>query len=159
MKTSYLFPHRFKLLSGILFVITGALLIYSLFDSTAFSKVELNMKVFAIADPGIFEPAIYFSWVENNIVDEIVLLLFSVSGLIFAFSKEKTEDEMTAKIRLDSLVWATYANYIVLMLCVIFVFSFAFLQALMFAIFTHLVFFILRYNWKIYKFNHSTDEE
>lgn len=159
MKTRYLFPHKFKLLSGIVFCTTSLLLIYSLFDQSVFDDIVINRKVFAIADPGLFSESTYFGVIENNIFDELVILLFVASGLVFAFSKEKAEDEMTANIRLESLAWATYANYIVFLLCVIFIYSLAFLQVLMFAVFTHLIFFILRFNWKIYKFNHTANEE
>ncbi|MEW5676615.1 hypothetical protein ABGT15_09905 [Flavobacterium enshiense] len=160
MKLTYLFPHRFKFLSGILFILSAILLISALFDDLLlFETFELKTTVFAIAETGIMGQQKSFSIIENNIIDEIIFTLFILSGLVFAFSKEKMEDEMTEKIRLDSLVWATYCNYIVFLLCVWLVYGVLFLNVLMFAVFTHLVFFIIRFNWKMYQLRKANTNE
>ena len=88
---------------------------------------------------------------ENNFIDEILTTLFIVCGLIFAFSKEKIEDEMVSKIRLESLVWATYVNYGVLLFCVIFIYGLSFIQVMQYNMFTLLLFFIIRFHWTLYK--------
>jgi hypothetical protein len=85
--------------------------------------------------------------VKNNVFDELIGLLLIAGGLFIAFSKEETEDEFIAKIRLESLVWATYFNYAILMLSVIFVYGMSFFGVLVFNMFTLLLFFIIRFNW------------
>ncbi len=160
MKTSYLFPYRFKKISGFLFWITLLLLCsFVMFDS--YGNFEIKTKVFAVvADTGLLGGSEWFNWVENSIVDEILFILLIASGLVYAFSKEKTEDEMVSKIRLDSLVWATYFNYIIILLCYMFLYGFAFLNVMMIALFSHLLFFIIRFRWMMYKQNKlSYDEE
>ena len=63
------------------------------------------------------------------------------------FSKEKDEDEFIAKMRLESLVWATYVNYSILLLALIFVFGIAFFWVMAANMFTLLFFFIIRFHW------------
>lgn len=159
MKTSYLFPYRFKKASGFLFWITLLLLFsYVMFDS--YGNFEIKTKVFAVVgDTGLLGGNAWFSWVENSIVDEILFIVLIISGLIYAFSKEKIEDEMVSKIRLDSLVWATYFNYISILLCYMFLYGFAFLNVMMIALFSHLLFFIVRFRWVMYKQNKSLSYE
>lgn len=126
---------------------------------SAFDGIELKVKVFAIAETFFIGENVYFDIIETNILDELLIGAIIISGLIFAFSKEKIEDEMTAKIRVESLVWATYANYMVFLFCLFFIYGMVLLSIIIIAFFTHLLFFILRFNWEIYKFNRSTDEE
>lgn len=153
MKTSYLFPYRFKKVSGIVFGIAVILLMALLTNFNDFEQFQINVKVFAIADTGIKMEPVYFGLTTNNIVDEIILIVLIISGLIYAFSKEKTEDEMVSKIRLDSLVWATYFNYIFILFCYAFIYGFAFLSILIIALFSHLLFFIIRFRWMMYRQN------
>ena len=124
-----------------------------------FKDIEIKSKVFAIAETAFMGDNVYFGIIDTNILDELLMATVIISGLVFAFSKEKIEDEMTSKIRLESLAWATYANYLIFLFCVLFIYGMVFLNIIMFAFFTHLLFFILRFNWEIYKFNRTTNEE
>lgn len=154
MKTSYLFPYRFKKISGFLFWVTLIVLVYGFLNSSTVLENQLfQSKVFAIADTGILSENTILGITENYILDEILFILLIISGLIYAFSKEKIEDEMVSKVRLDSLVWATYFNYILILLCYMFLFGFAFLNVMMIALFSHLLFFIIRFRWMMYRQN------
>lgn len=168
MKTSYLFPYRFKKISGIVFWVSLVLLILLYSYSNLFNSINPEINVFTIRGEPIFEKEEsgtfllaekWFTITKTQILDEILFLLLIVSGLIYAFSKEKTEDEMVSKIRLDSLVWATYFNYIVILLGYLFVYGFAFLNVMMVALFSHLLFFIIRFRWIMYKQNKSSGYE
>jgi hypothetical protein len=159
MKTNYLFPHKFKWISGALFALSVVILIIWTIEPDIFNDLEIKSKMFAIAETSFMGDNIYFGIIDTNILDEILMATVILSGLVFAFSKEKIEDEMTSKIRLESLAWATYANYLIFLFCVLFIYGMIFLNIIMFAFFTHLLFFILRFNWEIYKFNRITNEE
>jgi len=158
MKTNFLLPNRYKKLGWLLFIsgiLFGmAFLIYQ-------SDISLfNIKVFAIAEKTIFSDTNFFSISGNNVLDEIASILIIIGTLFIAFSKEKSEDEFISKIRLESLVWATYINYAILLLAIIFVYEMTFLWVLVFNMFTLLVFFLVRFNWAIYKSkNQISDEE
>ncbi|MDV6169204.1 hypothetical protein R1T16_12280 [Flavobacterium sp. DG1-102-2] len=159
MKTNYLFPNKFKWISGIIFALSVTILLIWLIEPDIFKDIEIKTKVFAIAETPFMGDNVFFGIIDTNILDELLMATVIISGLVFAFSKEKIEDEMTSKIRLESLVWATYANYLIFLFCVIFIYGMIFLNIIMFAFFTHLLFFILRFNWEIYKFNRISNEE
>jgi hypothetical protein len=143
MKTNFLFPNRFKTAGWIVFIPAAILgFFYLIFDYT---PDFLHVQALFIDSESAF------SATNNNLIDEISGV-FSIIGLLFiAFSKEKTEDEYISRIRVESLVWATYVNYIILLLGIIFVYGFTFFYILIFNMFTILLFFIIRFNWVLYK--------
>ena len=157
MKTNYLFPNRFKKIGWLLFIPGIILGIgYLIFQS----EISLfNTKVFAIAEEVIFSDTTFFSILENNVLDEITSILLIIGALLIAFSKEKSEDEFISKIRLESLVWATYINYAILILAILFVYNMTFLWVLVFNMFTLLVFFLIRFNWALYKSKNQIGDE
>lgn len=159
MKTNFLFPYRLKTLSGILFGISFILL--ALFYSVSeFSSFEIKAEVFAIlGDTGILGGNESFFWLETSVTDEILMLFVIPFGLIFAFSKEKHEDEMVSAIRLNSLAWATIINYIIILLGYLFVYGMPFLNVLMVAMISQLLIFILLFRFKMYRFYKTAGHE
>ena len=97
--------------------------------------------------------------VANNILNEILGVLIIISTFLVAFSKEKSEDEYISKIRFESLAWAVYFNYAILILTILFIYDFAFLWVMVFNMFTVLLFFIVRFNWQISKLKKSASYE
>lgn len=158
MKLNYLFPHRFKRI-GIM------LLIPSIFLGWYVVNYDIEPELFDLKVPAIFVDEIFgekyiFGMTENNILNELIGIILIVSFLMVAFSKEKQEDELIAKVRLESLVWATYVNYAVLLISMIFIFGISFLWVMIFNMFTILLFFIIRFNWQVKKLNkHMAHEE
>lgn len=151
MKTYYLFPNKFKKIGMFLLIPSAVLGISTLVYEYDLSFLDFNL-------PAIFIDGIYsnsgnalFGIVNNNILDEILGVLIIISSLFVAFSKEKAEDEYIAKIRLESLVWAVYVNYGILLLSMLFVFEFSFFYVMIFNMFTVLLFFMVRFNWQISK--------
>ena len=165
MKTSYLFPHRFKAVSGVVFVTAFLILLgYFIFDFE--NKFNLTTNVFTIiGDTGfggegsLLGDQVYFKLIENDIADEILIALIIVSGIIFGFAKEKHEDEMVASIRLHSLAWATIANYGILLFCYLFIYGFTFFNVLMAAMFSQLIIFIVLFRFKMYRFYNTLQHE
>lgn len=157
MLTNYLFPNRFKKLGWLLFIpsLIGAIL-FSIYEP----EFEfLNLKTFAIFNDDFFTNKKFFYLIENKLIDEILGAFIIIGGILVAFSKEKIEDEMVTKIRLESLVWATYVNYAILLLCIVFIYGMPFLSVMMYNMFTVLFFFILRFYWMIYKSSKAVDDE
>jgi len=157
MKLNYLFPHRFKrigLMILIPFIFLGLYII----------NYDVEPEIFDFNVPAVFVDEIMgekfvFGMTENNILNEIVGVVLILSFLMVAFSKEKQEDELIAKIRLDSLVWATYVNYGVLLLSMIFIYGMSFFWVMIFNMFTILLFFIVRFNWQVKKLNKTMTHE
>ena len=158
MNTNYLFPYKFKKVGWLVLIPSAILGLIILFSE--YSPDFFNFRVPAIIiDDFLFAEKKLFGMIENNILDEILGVLVIISSILVAFSKEKIEDEFISKIRMESLVWAVYVNYGVLLLCMLFLYDFSFLWVMIFNMFTVLIFFIVRFNWQISKLKKSTNHE
>jgi hypothetical protein len=163
MKTNYLFPNRFKIISGILFVASFIMLTRVLENE---DKYAINTEVFAVISDAMPPSGImsigatrYFKWMENSVTDELLILLMVVSGIVFAFSKEKHEDEMVAAIRLKCLAWSTIANYAIFLLAYLYVYGMAIFSVIMHAAFSQLVIFIVLFRYNMFRFNLQRQDE
>ncbi|WP_298286897.1 hypothetical protein [uncultured Lutibacter sp.] len=157
MKSRFLFSHKFKYLGWILFSTGFVLGVILLWNDIEYPNWETNVFPL-IGSNDIFSSTI-FEWTSNNIADEIASILIILGGILVSFSKTKDEDEYISKIRMESLIWATYVNYMVLVLAIIFVFDLSFLNVLIYNMFTMLLFFMLRFHYVLYKSKKLTDEE
>ncbi len=158
MKVNYLFPSKYKKIGWLIFVPTLILGLYTVI--TEFEPVLLDVNVFAILIEGIFQDDNrLYGFVYNNILNEILGVLMIVSSILVAFSREVDEDEYISKIRLESLVWATYISYGILLLAFLLVYDLSFWWVMIFNMFTILIFFIIRFNWQVLKFRKSIDNE
>jgi len=157
MKLNYLFPNRYKKI-GLIILIPSLILglIVVIYD---LEPESFDLNVPAIFVNGILEDSAFMGVTNNNILNEICGVLLITSLILVAFSKEKQEDELINKIRLESLVWATYLNYGILLLAMIFVYELSFLWVMIFNMFTILLFFIVRFNWQVMKLNKSLSYE
>ena len=157
MKTNYLFPSKYKKIGWLIFIPT---LIFGLYTVIyEYEPALLDLNVFAIFVNEFFEDPKIFGIVNNNILNEILGVLMIISSILVAFSKERDEDEFISKIRLESLVWATYVNYGILLLAFLLVYDFSFFWVMVFNMFTILIFFIVRFNIQIGKFKKSINYE
>lgn len=148
METKFLFPNKFRVPGWILLI--PALIIIILMAVFQYEAPKMwNFSVFAFAYGGFSflggDNDIYFGMIKNNILDEIVSIILIIGAILVAFSKEKTEDEYIMKIRLESLVWATYINYGLILFCIIFIYGISFFWALLFNMFSLLILFIVKY--------------
>ena len=149
MKLNYLFPSKYKRIGWFIFIPT---LIFGLFTIIFEYEPEiLDTKVFAIFIDEFFKEDRLLGMLDNNILNEILGIIMIISSVLVAFSKEVNEDEYISKIRLESLVWAVYLNYAILLLAFLFVYGMSFLWVMIFNMFTILIFFIIRFNWQIRK--------
>jgi len=84
--------------------------------------------------------------------------LVMVSGLfLVAFAKEKVEDEQIWHLRLDSLRWAIYINYLLLIISLVFIEDVGHMLEL--KLWVPLLFFIIRFRWVIFRLNSSFSKE
>jgi hypothetical protein len=158
MKILFLLPNQFKKLGWLLFVpsVLGTLIIIVFNIST---DDYLNITIFSIYQESIGEVSGFFKLIKNSIVDEILTIGIIVGGILVGFSKLKEEDEMISKIRYESLVWATYVNYGIILFLTLFIFGLPYLYVLFYNMFTLLLFFIIRFHYMIYKLNSTNHDE
>ena len=158
MKNHLLFPNSFKKIGWILFV--PSLVLTFVFSTAALNSDDyLSVTTFAIYQESIGEKSGFFTFIENSILDELLTIGMIVGGIFIGFSKLKNEDEMISKIRYESLVWATYFNYGLILFFTAFIFGMPYLNVLFYNMFTLLLFFIIRFHYKIYQLNKSTNDD
>lgn len=157
MKLNYLFPNKYKKIGWLILIPSAFIgLITIILD---FEPNYLDLNVPAIFIDEVFGEKHFIGIVNNNVLNEILGVLIILSSLLVAFSKEKLEDEYISKIRLESLVWAVYFNYAILLISFLFIFDLSFLWVMIFNMFTILLFFIIRFNWQISKLKKSANYE
>lgn len=157
MKTLYLFPARFRT-AGWILLILGLLTGIVLLAEDRLADQALS-SVFALWDADPFADQHYFAIRKNNIVDEIVVLLICIGGVLAGFSKMKDEDEFIATIRYESLVWAMYLNVGFLMFTTLFFYGYAYWYVMLINLIAMLVFFVIRFHYKLAQLRKSLRDE
>lgn len=140
MKTFVLMPHKCRIL-GIAVLVIGIICIFVNSINTPPANNDVHDMAKMINTYAGYFPAIFFGL------------------LLIGFSKEKIEDEHIAKLRLDSLQWAVIANYSILFYCFFFVSGVSVLWIVMLNLLTPIVFFIIRFRWKIWQLNRLSNIE
>ena len=157
MTIHYLLPNSYKKIGWLLLAPSAILGLTVVI--TDYNPEFLNFSVPALFGDPIMGERVVFSWIENNILNEILGVLVIIGGILVAFSKEICEDEYISKIRLESLVWSVYVNYAILIFSLLLIYDLSFLWVMIFNMFTVLIFFIARFNWQISKLNKVKNEE
>ena len=98
--------------------------------------------------------------ITTDITNTLVGVVFILGAMMVGFSKEKQEDEYIANLRLSSLMWAVWVNYVLLFLSFIFIYGMGFFHVMIYNMFTVLIIFIGRFNVILLKNKMiSTDEK
>ena len=149
MKLNYLFPNNYKKIGWLILIPSAIIGLITLILELEPNSLNFNVPTIFIDE--LLGDKHFFGIVNDNILNEILGTLIVLSSLLVAFSTEVSEDEYISKIRLESLVWAVYFNYAILLISFVFIFDLAFLWVMIFNMFTILLFFIIRFNWQISK--------
>ncbi|GAB3894153.1 hypothetical protein GCM10028803_09180 [Larkinella knui] len=158
MKTHWLFPNRYRLIGWILFVPSAILGLAGMYEEFRLDFLTILLDA-PKADTGFLYRL--FWWMTDggsfltshhntlNLTDELAAIGIIIGLLFVAFSKEKVEDEMISRLRLEALQWAVYVNYIVLGALIILVHGGLFLNVMIYNMFTVLLMFIIRFRLAI----------
>lgn len=153
MNTNLLFPHRYRLIGWIIFIpslVLGLLYLYTEF--------RLSFLTFGKPDDNASAGALFGPW-PINLTDELAALGLIIGLLFIAFAREKHEDEMIQHLRLESLQWSVYANYIILSLAIILIHGSPFLSVMIYNMFTILLVFVIRFRILLYKNSRELEKE
>lgn len=161
MKTKFLLPHKFKRIGIIILLSTIAMLVVEwLTGGLLFLQ---DVPIIAVVDTGMplsFQAENdYFVRIQDDIRFELYSVLAIIGGIFLAFSKQRIEDEYISKIRLESLVWATYLHFILLILSILAVYGIGFLNVLIINVFSVLILFNIRFYFILLKTKHSRRDE
>ncbi len=144
-----LLSHRYKKIGWLILIPAAILGLISVYEG--FNRNWFQTKVFAIANDNSTLDSQYFNFALTNITNTVFGVLFIIGAMLVSFSKEKNEDEFIANVRLSSLLWAVCVNYILLLICFVFVYGTPFLSVMLYNMFTVLIIFIIRFNYLLYK--------
>lgn len=118
-----LFPHWCRFLGFFISIsgIIAACLVYVLNLKPAF----LDIKVFAVFS--YYFDKKYFSVIENDIGEEIIIILILTGLFLISFSRLKIESDVSIGIRIKALILSVYINTIFLLFSTIFIYGIGFL--------------------------------
>ena len=152
----FLFNHKWKRISGWIFYLSIPIGMYLLFTDSFEDLMRIRVfslfhseTIFTTSNTENIIGSRGFQWIENGFVDEILTFVIIVSGIIHSFCKEKIEDELISKIRMDSLVLSLYINYGVLLFFNFFVYELSYIYVMVFHLFTILILFNLIFRYKL----------
>jgi len=150
-KPIYLLPNRFKII-GLFLLAIGIILTVSRFYLG--QKPEwLDIKVFAVYSS--FLQTKFFTFITNNILEELSGLSIFIGLVFIAFSKEKYEDEITMQIRIRSLFYSVYTNILLTILAFLFIFGLGFVYFMIVNIFAFFVIFIIINEYTLYRYRYK----
>lgn len=145
MHPRYLFSHRLKRWGFIITIPALAIGIALSLSDYEIPWMVINMYHHqSFGSPG-------WTWSPVNLTGTLSGTGLIVGLSLIAFSRLKVEDEFTSRIRLESLQWATYVNYGLLLLAFLFIYDFTFLNVLVYNLFTILIIFNIRFHWILYR--------
>ena len=153
MKSRFLFSNKWRLIGYLCFAVDILfVIVLKVLHPEGYAAADLHQ----VPGPGInLHHDINFGLTRMRLHHDIIILLLIFGLLLVAFSKEKIEDEQISQLRLDSLQWAVYLNYALFIICVLSIYGVHFIPVLIFNIISPLIFFIIRFRWKIYQLNRS----
>jgi hypothetical protein len=144
----YLLPYKLKYISYISLLI-GFVLYFVRF--TLGIKLSLfDCNVFAIYSD-FFEKK-SFTFIQNNLSEEIIAFLFILGINLLAITQEKTEYVSYYKIRVDSLILAFIINSIFLIISLFTIFGLAFIWVMSISLISLPLIYVIIFKIKIYYF-------
>lgn len=165
MKKTYLFPNKSKVYGGIALGVSVILFLLCLISEDV---MNLEFKMPAIyndlATMKLFNSAnqvdrCWFVMAETSIFRTIVPSLFLIGAMLVAFSKEKIEDELTCRIREQSLVWAIKIGFVLLLFAYLFCYGVSFLFIRRFVVDLFLVLFFCKFRFEMYSLKKEASNE
>ncbi len=96
-----------------------------------------------------------FGWIENGLGDEVFTLLIIVSGIVNSFSKEKIEDELISRIRLESLSLSLFISFGLIIISTFLVYNLNYMYVLVFNLFLIILLFNLILKFRLFKHYNS----
>lgn len=143
---SFLLPRSFRLV-GIIFFIVGLFFGIARFKY-GFKPDALDLNSFAVYSS--YLETKFMQIVRNNFGEEITGILMVGGLFLMAFSREKTENELTSQLRLKSFFIAAYINFAFLLAAFLFTFGLAFVYILMLNMGIGLLAYIVAFRFLLY---------
>lgn len=160
MEPRFLFPHRFKLIGWIIAIPSIILGLFVLIDDLSFDFLTVKMHFnYILADEFLSSDDKGKEFSVFNFTDEIAVIGSIIGLLLIAFSRVKVEDEYVSQIRLESLQWAIYLNFALLIIATLLVYGLAYYMVAIYNMITPLLFFVVRFHYILFFKNNDKGTE
>jgi len=157
MKTNnYLFPTLFKKIGWIISIPSAIVVLLYMFKDYWYTDTTPAAFTFFRGNPAW---AVLDMLTDGGLIAAIFMVLLLVGLLFIAFSKDKMEDEYISKLRGDSLIWAVFANSILLFISFLVVYDVAFLYVAFFNLYSLLVLFVIKFSISLHQLKKSGNHE
>ncbi len=151
MLHSLLFPYRARYVGWLIFIPAAVLGVITM----ANDSFRFDFLTFAIPK-SLGGEQNYEGDHSLNFTNELAALGIIAGLFLVAFARERVEDEMIGRMRLEALQWSVVVNYLILALLILVSHGFGFLYILAHNMFTLLLVFIARMRWLMYRNAHQT---
>ena len=151
---NYLFNYKYKKISGWIFYLLIPVGLFLLLTERIQDIFVVN--VFSIFSyEWIGSERTGFGWIENGLGDEVFTLLIIVSGIVNSFSKEKIEDELISRIRLESLSLSLFISFGLIIISSFLVYNLNYMYVVVSNLFLIILLFNLIFKFRLYKHYNS----
>lgn len=155
MKNAYLFPNSYRRIGQILAIPSAFLCGYYLF----FADSDLMpCRMFSVLSFELFSSVEWFKIVEADMIKQMSIVLFTISLLLIAFSREKEEDEYMEYLRSRSMRWAMLTSGVVTIVVTLLVYNIAYLYFVFINLYLILILFILKYRIDLHRLRKTGDD-
>ncbi len=158
METRFLLPHKFKIWGWVLTIpcfILGVIWLFMSFEPDfldvpvlSFFEKPYELKGDESKGTSTFK---LVDIIENNIADELIGLGLLLGLVLLTFTRHQNEDELIMKVRLESLLWATFVNCLLMAFAIIFLYDLNFFFFMIFSMYSVLIFFVIRFHRQLNK--------
>lgn len=161
MKKSMLLPYRFKKIGWAIFIPTLLLGIFVAFQE--FDTTSLAEMIERVVEVGRLDPTVeHINRIENGVqpwLNNLLIIGILCGSLFITCSREKVEDEMIARIRLDALLSALYANTAVIVVAALTTYDLNFVDVMIYNLFTLPLLFLVILRYRLWRLKKATRNE
>ncbi len=161
MKNSMLLPYRFKKIGWAVFIPTllfGIFVALQEFDTANSAKMIEQLIKKGKVDPTVEEINSFINGVQPWL-NNLLIIGILCGSLFITCSREKVEDEMIARIRLDALLLALYANTAIIAIAALATYGLAFVDIMIYNLFTLPLLFLVILRYRLWRLKKTTRNE
>ncbi len=156
---SFLLPHTLKLPGMLVLLLSTGFGLFTFLGDFQPSFLEVRIPGLTEFTVGTPSGEMTLGNGYNNLADEITACFILLSLMVLMFCKEKMEDELIAKMRLEAMYWAMACNLLILLVALFFLYDVAFFLVMVANIFIVPVLFLLRFHWVLHRLKKAGHEE
>lgn len=156
-----LLPYRFKKIGWAIFIPTLLLGIVAAFQEC--DTTSLAEMIEHLIEKGRLAPTVEkIDRIANGVqpwLNNLLIIGILCGSLFITCSREKVEDEMIARIRLDALLFALYANTAIIAVAALATYGLAFVDIMIYNLFTLPLLFLVILRYRLWRLKKTTRNE